>query len=297
MTFLKERKTPSQNLAFLGILAAVCVVLCLVASFVPFVTIFAIFILSALTALGTRLCQPRYAIPFLIGTIALMLATTFFNLLETLFYLAPAVLCGGLYGFLAKLKAPSSYVILAISFLTLGLNYAALPLIRILYEIDVIETTISILGWQDLTNVRDAFPALLFALGLAQGTLTHFIIVLFHGRLEVEENSLSPLLDASGAFSFATITMAAGIWVVPLGYLTLVCSMYFAVLTIYAIIVSKSKFLWISGGIILVGGVFFVALLTPYFLTGGIVLIAFYPFAFGLLLILFYVKKNVIGAK
>ncbi len=293
MRKLKERETPSQSIAFLGIMAGVCVVFSLISALVPFFTIAAIFILPVTSSLGTRLTKAKYSVPFLLATSALMIGVSAFNISETIFYLIPSVLCGGLYGILMRAKAPTTYTILGVSFLSLGLNYLAVPILKALTGLNPIETTITLLGLNSYENVLVAFPAVLLALGLVQSVLSHFLIVFIHGRLDIEENKTSCLLDGIAALIFGAIAMSAGLFVLELGYIALVASLYFFAITIYDIVIIKKKLLYILSIVFLIVGVFLIAFVSPLLIVRKAILLGgFYPAIFGLLIILFARKKN-----
>ncbi len=293
MRKLEERETVSQSIAFLGIMAGICVVFSLVSALVPFVTIASIFILPIASSLGTRLTKSKYSIPFLLATSALMIGTSAFNITETIFYLIPALLSGGLYGILARAKAPSTYTILAVAFLSLGLNYLSVPILKALTGLNPIETTITLLGLNSYENVLVAFPAVLLALGLIQSVLSHFLIIFIHGRLEIEENRTSFLLDGIGALFFGLISIVAGLFVLELGYIALVASLYFFAIAVYDIILIRKKLLYILSISFLILGVFLIALLSPLLIVKKAILLGgYYPTIFGLLIILFARKKN-----
>lgn len=290
---MKERETPSQNIAFLGIMSGVSVVLTLISSFFPFFTIATIFVLPVVSALGTRLTKTKYSIPFLLATSVIMLGASSFNLTETLFYLLPALLCGGLYGMLARAKTPTTYTILAVSFLSLGLNYLSVPIIKGLSGINPIEATIVLLKLNEKENVLIAFPSLLLALGLIQTVLSHFLIVLFHGRLDIREDHQSYLMDGIGTLSFGIIGISAGLFLLELGYICFVASAFLLSMCIYDSVCLKSKILFILLGVFLIIGIFIVAFVSPLLETRKAILLGnYYPIVAGLLLILFSIKKN-----
>ena len=293
MKQIGERETPSQNIAFLGIMSGVCVILSLISSFVPVLTIISIFVLPIASSLGTRLTKTKYSIPFLLATSALMIAVSAFNITETIFYLIPSVLCGGLYGLLAKKKAPSTYLIMAVSFLSLGLNYLSIPISKAITGLNPIETTLTLLGLIKRENALVAFPAILLALGLIQTVLEHFLIVFLHGRLEIEEGKTSFLLDGIASLFFGFISISLGLFVLEIGYMALTMGAFFFICSIYDVIVMKNKTLYILFVVFLIIGVFLVAFVSPLLINKkAIMLGGYYPFISGLLIILFSMKKN-----
>ncbi len=274
-------------------MSGVCVVLSLVSSFFPVLTIVSIFVLPIASSLGTRLTKIKYSIPFLLATSALMIAASAFNISETLFYLLPSVLCGGLYGILAKYKAPSTYLISAVAFLSLGLNYLSVPILKALTGLNPIETTLALLGLSSRENALVAFPAVLLSISLVQTVLEHFLIVFLHGRLEIEEGKTSYLMDGIASLCFGAIAVSLGLFVLEVGYMALVMGAFFFVCSIYDVAVMKNKTLYILFVVFLVLGVFLIAFVSPMLeARKAIMLGGYYPSISGLLIILFSMKKN-----
>lgn len=222
-----------------------------------------------------------------------MIAVSLFNFIEVLLYLVPAVLCGGLYGILNRLKAPTTYMILASSYLSMALSIIGVYIIGAVTGLNPIETTISLLGLESYENIKVAYYGLLLGIGLVQMTLSHFLIVLLHGRLQLTEEKDSPLGNGIGALVSGILSLAIGLFVLEVGYVFLVTSIYLFILSVFDIVLSKKKILYILSIVFLVVGVFLIALLTPLLVTQKAILLgAYYPVVSGLLLILFSIKKN-----
>ena len=133
MALLKERKTPAENIAFMGISAGIVVAFGLLSTFLPLSSFLVILFLPLVCALTAFYCQDRYLIGYVAATIVVSLLTTVYDISVTLFDVVPAILTGTLFGFLLKKKISYSLTILIVSLLKLGLNYLMLLLLKGIY--------------------------------------------------------------------------------------------------------------------------------------------------------------------
>ena len=289
MPLVSERKTPAQNIALLGILAGVIVVISVLGGFLPILSFLVIFILSAAAALGTRITAVKYGLPFMIAASLLSVAASFFNLTEALFYFVPSILAGGIYGIMSRNKLPLSLAVFAGAALTLAFNYLAFFFIKAVYELDVIEDSLTLLGLASNPAVRSAVPGFLLGIALAEMVLAHFLIAIFYDRfaLKTEENWSVIFVPAFGVL-FSALAIGLGFVSHPAALVFLVAAIFFAVMTLYYLIDAMDKLLWILSAVALILGVFLVAILYPYMPEGeGILLASSFPFLFGLIMLIF----------
>ena len=141
---LEEKKGPSENIAFISVLISILCVFSLLMSFFPLSAIFIIIFIPAITAVGTQYIEKQYLWVFAISALAATLLVTIYNYMDTLFYIYPGIISGFFYGILRKEKLPISLVIFLSSLIGMALNYLALPLIKGLYQIEMISFTIKL---------------------------------------------------------------------------------------------------------------------------------------------------------
>ena len=289
MPLIQERKTPAQNIAFLGILAGVVVVLSVLGGFLPVVSFLVVFILAAASALGTRITSIRYSLPFMIAASLLSVAASFFNLTEALFYFVPSILAGGIYGIMSRNKLPLSLAIFVGAVLTLAFNYAAFFFIKGVYEIDIIEDSLKILGLAENTHVRPAIPAFLLGIGLAEMVLSHILIGIFYERFSLNtEEGWSVILIPSLAVFFSGLGVGIGFVSFPVGLAFVVSGVFFGIMSVYYLLTACDKLLWILSGVAVLVGIFLFATLHRFMPEGsGILLASLFPSLFGLIMLIF----------
>ena len=166
MKFLHQRKGAAQNLAFLGLMCALNAVVATLSTLVPLSSLFVIIFLPLVSSLTVILCEDKYTLVYVVAAIALSLGVTAYDITSTLFYIIPAIIVGALYGFLLKKGFPTAYLIFVAALLEMGLNYAALPLIKLMTGKDFLATIVGLLGLADNTFIPKLYPTFIFAYSL-----------------------------------------------------------------------------------------------------------------------------------
>ena len=136
----KEKETLLQNMAFMGVMAALNVLLSALGTYVPIVGIFIMIFLPFFSAITSMICKWKYYPIYALATILVALCATFWHTEFTIFYLIPSVITGFLFGLCFKLKLNGTYSLLFTSLAQLGLTYVALPIIQAIYGTDLIHT-------------------------------------------------------------------------------------------------------------------------------------------------------------
>lgn len=230
MLMMKERKGASQNIAFAAILVAVIAVFSLLATWVPISAIFIILFIPPLSALAVEYCERKYAWLFLFSALSVSIAVTANNYIDTLFYVFPGIISGFFYGYLRKTSFPLTLNVFSSSLLSMGLNYLSLPLIRAIFQVDMIPFTLALLHLQEVEHILYIVPAFVFSLSLAEITISHLLIEVLNAHLNYPKRS-----EMRTAMSYPFISLLFGALSVgmafvspPLGFVFLVFSFYFA---------------------------------------------------------------------
>ena len=283
MRLFTPRHTPSENIAFLALMSAVNALVSVLISFVPLSDIVVLLFLPLASALVGELCEGRYLPVYLFASMGVSIATTAYDFQATLFYVIPAILSGTLYGFLHKKKAPTPYVVFGVSLLQLALNYLSLPLIKAIYQSDLIAFFLQVFQLSNRTYIHDIIPLFLFAYSLAATALSHFLIQGFFNRFKAEENvtlkwPLSyPIIGICGVFAAFGLAFLQ----VSVAYLFLGIALYFSA---WSIALLKTRFPWgiYLGYALLTGLSFFLfALLYRQFpADSGLILLGLFLLAF-----------------
>ena len=112
MSFLKKRETPVQNIAYIGIMAAVNVVFVLISSLLPILFILLVFVLPLTSVIVTIYCKKYYFPVYFITTLALTFAVTAgFSIFDTFIYVLPSLITGFIFGILIEKNFPAIYII------------------------------------------------------------------------------------------------------------------------------------------------------------------------------------------
>ena len=102
MKIFSKRETILQNMTTMAFFAAINIIICLVSSYVPFLSIVIIFVLPLVSALVEIYCKDRYYIIYAVASLLLSMLVTFDNFQTALFYLFPALVSGYCFGLCAK---------------------------------------------------------------------------------------------------------------------------------------------------------------------------------------------------
>lgn len=227
----EERKTPTQNIAFVALLSGINAVLTIVGAFFPLSFIVTALVITAVNAVATRLIKDSYIALLFFGSLALMIGFGFFNLSDTLFYAVPSLTSGVIFGYLSKKKLPLSLVIFISSLFFLLFTYLALIIVNLVFSFDIIGRTLTLIGLGNKEHARDIVPIFLYGYSLLSITASSFLILELKKRLHDESVKELPLVNeiftiVLGGMSFALINVN-----VTASYLFLAFTLYFSSLS------------------------------------------------------------------
>lgn len=278
MELLLPRKTPAQNLAFLSIMAAVNAVMAIIATLLPLSAFFIILVLPLVSALAAVYCEDKYLLPYAVGASLVAVGATAYNLESTIFYVIPAIISGCFYGFLLKKQVPVVLLVFLSALLELGLNYAALPLIKAMYDVDVIEAGLKILGLAGKDWILIIVPTFLFGYALAEASISHLLITGIINKFSLPKIVYGlDWIPALFSLLFSFIALSLGFINLIAAYLFLAFGIYFMVFGIIPLL--KHNPAWIY--VVFVGLAFLSFYLFAYFYSlmpahGGLLLISLF---------------------
>src|SRR5574344_1019017 len=229
MKFLHARTGSAQNLAFVALMCALNAVVATLSTLVPLSSLFVIIFLPLVSVLTVILCEDKYAIIYLVAAIALSLGVTAYDITATLFYIIPAIVVGTLYDFLSKKNFPLAYTIFVTSILEMGLNYAALPLIKLLSGQDFLLVIETLLGVEQNPVVPYLVPSLIFIYSLMEvilASITSSLVMQRFGLKQATEGKLSWLYSVL-AISFSLVAIGLAFAEISWGYWGLFAGIYF----------------------------------------------------------------------
>lgn len=229
MKLFRKRLGPAQNLAFVGLMCAVEAVLATLSTLLPLSSLLVIIFLPLVSALTVIVCEDKYILIYLVAAIGLSLGVTAYDIAETLFYIIPATIVGTFYGFLLKKGLPSAYLIFLCALAETGLNYAALPIIKLISGQDFMILLLTMLGITNEPIVPYLIFSFVFVYSLMEVVLSHvFGMPLLHSfGIKIHNcESVSWLYEVL-AILFSALAISLAFANISLGYFFLSAGIFF----------------------------------------------------------------------
>lgn len=135
MKLFQKRESLVQNIAYMGIMAAINVIFVVMTYFVPFLLFVLLFVLPLCSAIISFYCKKIYFPIYLIVVSAICLLI---DLSDTIFYVIPSLLTGFVFGLLLDKKIPTIFIIVAVTLLQFGITLASIPLIKVMTNRDIV---------------------------------------------------------------------------------------------------------------------------------------------------------------
>ena len=174
MELFKKKENLSENIAFMAIMAAINVVFVIMTTFIPFLLFILVFLLPLSCTLVMLLCRKEYFVIYFVSTILLCLATTFWNISDTLFYIIPSMITGSLFALFINKRIQYQYSILICTIVQTCLSYLSLPLIKLITTIDILELYTSFFTF-DTASQKIAFQLIaVVIISLLQEIISYF---------------------------------------------------------------------------------------------------------------------------
>lgn len=226
------RHGPPQNIAFLGLLTSIVAVFSLLCEFVPFSSLFIVLFLPSVASFAIEYSEKPYSFLFVVASLGISIALTASSFQETLFYIYPAICGGSLYGALRKHGLNVAITIFIASFLSLSLNYLAIPLVKLFYEIDMIDSILKILGLANKANIYWIVPSLIYLYSLLELGISFFFIEFINIRFSYAPPK--PKIDFVSCFpflslGFSSLSLLLSWFYPPLAYLFLLLGFYWMI--------------------------------------------------------------------
>ena len=266
MSLFQKRESAIQNIAYMGIMAAINVIAVVLMNYVlpvPFLP-FALFMPFTSTVV-TLFCKKRYFIIYAIATTGLCFLVSINNISDTLFYVIPSIISGFAFGMMIEYKFPSIVSIFTAGLLQTGISYAVIPLISFIYNVDMIKVVASVFGLGEYQYLYYVVPSFIFALGLIQATITYTLIVLELPKLGVDNEGTESLYLYEGVGLFGSLLSSlAYFFFKEFALFFLLFAIFFGVYEIVSKGFNKEKVPLIIDGGCLVAFIILFALLYQY---------------------------------
>ena len=196
MTINKRFTTVSQCITFMAIMAAINVIFVLLTTFVPFLLFLLVFLLPLSCTLVVLMCPKKYFIIYAFATIGLCLIVTIYNISDTLFYIIPSIVTGFVFAVCVEQKVNFSIGIILASFVQFGLSYAAIPLIKLITQVDILLVFEQAFGIGEIDNLQTFEFLAVFLVSFIQELISYLVIKYGLQKLnyKIEEDKTSLLI-------------------------------------------------------------------------------------------------------
>ena len=252
MKHFSPRITPTQNLAWIGLSIALVTAFALLSTFVPISSFFVVLLLPVLTALTAYYLKPSYLPLYGIAGTLVIISATCYQLTSTLFFILPAFWSGLLFGFCLTKNFPSVWLIFLTSCLSLGLNALSIPLLHLIYGIEVMDTVTALLPWENHETIKRLLPAFLMVEGFIESGISFFLILGILGRWEEIERKKGGISIGIGlGLGFSCLAFGVAFLSPTWGYLIAMWAIYFSVVSLMVLFSPNSWWVYLILGLLL----------------------------------------------
>lgn len=241
MKLFSKRETIAQNMALMAMMAAINIIISVISSLVPIISIFLVLILPLASTLVEMYCKDRYYPIYALATIGLSLVATLWNIETTIFYVVPSIFTGYIFGLMSKKKIPSIYSILCASLIQMGVTLAFIPLINFVFQVNIIDTFKKFFNLTSSANVDIIIPAFVFVISMIQITLSYIIIsneIRKLGYIELDKDKYHWIYELA-LMIISILTIALSFISLETSYILLMIAIYLSIFIIVDYIKQK----------------------------------------------------------
>ena len=204
MSFLKKRETPVQNIAYMGIMAAINVVFVLISSLLPVLFILLVFILPLTSAIVTIYCKKRYYPIYFVTTLALCFAVTAgFSIFDTFIYVLPSLITGFVFGLMVEKNVPAIYILAGNTIIQFVLTYLTFLVIgRIVGQVSFFDSIYNMIGLSEFQYKAVLTYIFTYIVSQIQIVLTYILV-----KYEVRRIGLEINLNVTNRFILYLLTL------------------------------------------------------------------------------------------
>lgn len=267
--FVKQTK-PVGNITLMAIFAAILASFSLFMAFVPFASFVLAFFLPLISAMVAYFVEPKYLPIYIIGSIALCLGVSFFNIGDTVFIVIPSVFSGCFYGLLRSKRIPSQMLVALTAVLQFILNILAFFILQTITGVDVIDVALKLVGFSESAHIRDIVPAFILAYSFAESVVNLLVIEIVTSKFSKDsfdmpyERFLSPILG----FAFGALSILFAFIYSPVAYVSLFASIFFSFVGSHLLLEKRPIWVYVLLVILLIASLFMYALFNQFFHEG-----------------------------
>lgn len=229
---LKSR-TLTHQLAYIAIMSAITIIFSVLTNFFPLVSLLLLLFLPFVSALVAVTCDLKLFPIYLVSVVLLSVVFDITNFLSIVFYLIPGLISGLVIGIGYRQKLNGIYMLIGIALVNFVANYATIPVLDYVYQIDTIEYSMGFIGFANHPLIKEIFIGVLFVTSIIQATVTFLIV---DGEIKIfkqEANTNFSMLDTYICIIFAAMTILTTFFHIGLGIVFFSVSV---ILSIYLLI-------------------------------------------------------------
>lgn len=267
MAFFKKRETITQNIAYMGIMAAINVAFVLVATLLPFLLFILVFVLPLTSVIVTVFCKKRYYLIYAVSTLILCcLVTSYSSISDTLFYVLPSLITGFIFGTLIEKQIPSILIIAITTFIQGMFSYASIRLIELIYGRNIIIDFATIFNLQNYPYLYYIVPIFIFVLALVQQSISYIVIINELPKFGINENDNKniEIYAICCTFLMSILSLIFAFVAPTISYPLMLGSMLFGIFQAVYLLSQKKKWLFISIGSLFIFSIIFTLAIYSY---------------------------------
>lgn len=258
MRLLKKQETLIQNIAYMGMMAAVNIIFVVMTYFVPFLLFVLVFVLPLCSAIISFYCKKIYFPIYFVVVTAVCLLIDFS---DALFYVIPSLLTGFVFGLFIEKRVPSVFILSAITVLQFGLSLASIPLIELITQRNIVNDMAELFKLSDYEYLGYIKYTFIFFIAFVQTILTYLVMRSELVKFGMEFNDIvekTIILDLL-TIGFVGLSVLFGFLVPEICYIFLLIAYLFIIYRIIKLDYTHYKLYLVEIVISLFASVFFVA--------------------------------------
>ena len=248
MSVFKKRETIIQNIAYMGLMAAINVIFVVLTTLVPVLVFLIVFVLPLTSTIVALHCKKRYYPIYAFATIGVCLLCTIWKIDDTIFYVIPSIISGFIFAVMAEKEVSAPWIIIATTLVQMAFSLLSIPLIEWMFGRDIVTTFAAIFKLEDYQYLEYVAPVFIFVLSLIQSVLAFVVIneEIKKFGYQIKETRMLSFAMFSGLFTSLLLVIIFALTYKPLSYTFLAAATYFACIIIGGLIDRKKIWIYIS---------------------------------------------------
>lgn len=248
MSVFKKRETVIQNIAYMGLMAAINVIFVIITTLLPVLFFLIVFVLPLTSTIVALHCKKRYYPIYAIATIGVCMLCTIWKIDDTIFYVIPSIISGFIFAVMAEKEVSAPWIIIATALVQMAFSLLSIPLIQLMFGRDIVTTFAAVFHLQDYQYLEYAAPVFIFVLSLIQSVLS-FVIINEEIRkfgYQIRETRMLSFAMISGLFTSLLLVVIFALTYKPLSYTFLAISTFFGCVIVGGLFGKKKVWIYIS---------------------------------------------------